>query len=99
MLRIFTYDKQPLPIHNERFAYISVKDDSDIDDALKQKPPDFSEWVDLPLYLENFAVVHRGFVELRSIFSPGKFTVVEPEELIKPVLPCRVPEVLRLLPS
>ncbi|RCK66425.1 hypothetical protein Cantr_02143 [Candida viswanathii] len=85
MLRIFTFDKKPLPVHNERFAYIPVEHDSDIEDALKQKQPNLSESVDLPLYLENYAVVHRGFIELRSTLSPGKFIVVEPEELINAV--------------
>ncbi|RCK66623.1 hypothetical protein Cantr_03145 [Candida viswanathii] len=82
MLRIFTFDKKPLPVLNERFAYALVDDDKDIEDALKVKPPIIAnDEAHVPLYVRNYAVVKHGIIEMRSIKEPGEFIIVESKEL------------------
>ncbi|RCK55547.1 hypothetical protein Cantr_03940 [Candida viswanathii] len=86
MLRILTFDREPLPVHNERFAYVPVDDDKGIEDALKVKPPIIANDDSCtPLYVDNYAVVKHGITEMRSIKEPDRFIVVESEELIDAV--------------
>ncbi|RCK65456.1 hypothetical protein Cantr_01116 [Candida viswanathii] len=76
MLRVFTYDKVPLPVHNERFTYVPVDYPEDIEDALlKGMSEKLMSNLGYELYLENYAVVYQGFIEMGSTRYPGKFVL------------------------
>ncbi|EER30548.1 conserved hypothetical protein [Candida tropicalis MYA-3404] len=86
MLRIFHFNEsEKLKTHNNRYKYIRISDNSQIEKSLKKSNYSTIGCTDCPKYLKNYAILRNGIIELRSIIEPNVYVFVSEQELEKAV--------------
>lgn len=86
MLRIFHFDSAAkLKTNNNRYKYILVSDNDQIEEFLKISKHSTIGWTDCSKYLKNYTVLRNEVIELRSVIEPQAYSIVNEQELEKAV--------------